>query len=120
MDFSEVLHLAVDSFKASKIRFMLTMLGMIIGSASIILVATLGLTGKQFALDQLTSIGPNKIELQYGGGSTIGPDNTSTPDYMTREDLNAVLEQVPGIVASSPMLEITTASRSAEASPRTP
>jgi putative ABC transport system permease protein len=105
MDFSEVLHLAVDSFKASKIRFMLTMLGMIIGSASIILVATLGLTGKQYALDQLTSIGPNKIELQYGGGSTIGPDNTSTPDFMTREDLNAVLEQVPGIVASSPMLE---------------
>src|SRR5215469_8212412 len=105
MLFSEVFRLAVDSFRASKTRFLLTMLGMVIGSASIILVATLGLTGKQYALDQLTSIGPNKIELQYGGGTASGPNNTSTPDYMTIDDMNAVLDQVPGIIASSPMLE---------------
>ncbi|HSY67746.1 MAG TPA: ABC transporter permease [Edaphobacter sp.] len=105
MMFSEVVRLAVDSFRASKTRFMLTMLGMVIGSASIILVATLGSTGKQYALDELTSIGPNKIELQYNGGTVSGPDNTSTPDYMTVDDMHAVLDQVPGIVASSPMLE---------------
>jgi putative ABC transport system permease protein len=105
MMFSEVARLAVDSFRASKTRFLLTMLGMVIGSASIILVATLGSTGKQYALDQLTSIGPNKIELQYGGGNISGPENTSTPDYMTTDDMRAVLDQVPGIVASSPMLE---------------
>jgi putative ABC transport system permease protein len=103
--FTETIHLAVDSFRASKVRFMLTMLGMIIGSASIILTATLGLTGTQYALEQLNSIGPNRIEMQYGGGSIIGPDNTSTPDNMTAEDMDAVLSQVPGIVASSPMLE---------------
>jgi putative ABC transport system permease protein len=105
MMFSEVVRLAVDSFRASKTRFMLTMLGMIIGSASIILVATLGSTGKQYALDQLNSMGPNKIELQYGGGTVSGPDNTTTPDYMTLDDLHAVLDQVPGVIASSPMLE---------------
>ncbi len=105
MMFSEVVRLAVDSFRASKTRFLLTMLGMVIGSASIILVATLGSTGKQYALDQLTSIGPNKIELQYGGGTISGPDNTATPDYMTLDDMRTVLDQVPGIVASSPMLE---------------
>jgi len=105
MMFSEVARLAVDSFRASKTRFLLTMLGMVIGSASIILVATLGSTGKQYALDQLTSIGPNKIELQYGGGTVSGPDNTTTPDYLTLDDLTAVKDQVPGIVASSPMLE---------------
>src|ERR1700748_284421 len=105
MMFSEVVRLAVDSFRASKTRFLLTMLGMVIGSASIILVATLGSTGKQYALDQLTSIGPNKIELQYGGGNISGPENNSTPDYMTLDDMRAVLDQVPGIVASSPMLE---------------
>ena len=103
--FRETVHLAVDSFRASKVRFLLTMLGMVIGSASIILVATLGLTGKQYALEQLASIGPNKIEMQYGGGNIIGPDNTSTPDNMTREDMDAVNAEVPGIVASSPMLE---------------
>ena len=73
MMFSEVVRLAVDSFRASKTRFMLTMLGMIIGSASVILVATLGSTGKQYALDQLTSLGPNKV------ASTETPP-TKTPD----------------------------------------
>ena len=105
MMFSEIVRLAVDSLKASKFRFMLTMLGMVIGSASIILVTTLGLTGKQYALDTISSIGPNKVEMQYSGGNVIGPDNTSTPDFMTREDMHAVLDQVPGIVAASPMLE---------------
>src|SRR5580692_11736021 len=100
--FRETINLALDSFCASKTRFLLTMLGMVIGSASIILVATLGLTGKQYALDTISSIGPNKIEMQYDGGNIIGPDNTSTPDFMTREDMRVVLEQVPGIIASSP------------------
>ena len=105
MIFSEVISLAVDSFRASKARFLLTMLGMVIGSASIILVVTVGMTGKQYALDTISSLGPNKIEMQYSGGSIIGPDNTTTPDYMTREDMQAVVDSVPGIVAYSPMLE---------------
>jgi putative ABC transport system permease protein len=105
MVFSEVLQLAFDSFKASKVRFLLTMLGMVIGSASIVLVVTLGLTGKEYALNLISSIGPNMIEMQYSGGSIVGPDNTSNPDFMTREDMIAVQEQVPGIAAASPMLE---------------
>jgi putative ABC transport system permease protein len=103
--FSEIFRLAIDSFRASKVRFLLTMLGMIIGSASIILVVTLGDTGKRFALDQLSSIAPNLVEMQFDGGSIAGPDNTTTPDYMTREDMNAVIEQVPNIAYYSPMLE---------------
>jgi putative ABC transport system permease protein len=106
MAFRETLSLAIDSFNASKVRFLLTMLGMVIGSASIILVVTLGLTGKQYALNLISSIGPNMIEMQYNGGSVVGPDNTSTPDFTTRDDMNAVVEQVPGIIASSPMAEI--------------
>lgn len=105
MMFREVISLAVDSFCASKARFLLTMLGMVIGSASIILVVTVGMTGKQYALETISSLGPNKIEMLYSGGSVIGPDNTSTPDYMTREDMQAVVDSVPGIVAHSPMLE---------------
>lgn len=105
MVFSEVMQLAFDSFRASKVRFLLTMLGMVIGSASIVLVVTLGLTGKEYALNLISSIGPNMIEMQYSGGSIVGPDNTSNPDYMTREDMLAVQEQVPGLAASSPMLE---------------
>jgi putative ABC transport system permease protein len=105
VSFSETLRLAYDSFCASKTRFLLTMLGMIIGSASIVLVVTVGLTGKQYALDTISGLGPNKVEMQYSGGVVMGPDNVSTPDYMTIEDMNTVDAEVPGIVASSPMLE---------------
>ena len=42
MMFSEVVSLAIDSFRASKTRFLLTMLGMVIGSASIILARDRG------------------------------------------------------------------------------
>jgi putative ABC transport system permease protein len=103
--FRETVSLAVDSFRASKTRFLLTMLGMVIGSASIVLVVTVGQTGRDFALDKISSLGPNKIEMMYSGGQVMGPNNTSTPDYMTREDRQAVLDQVPGITFSSPMLE---------------
>ncbi len=103
--FRETLNLAYDSFCASKTRFLLTMLGMVIGSAAIVLVATVGSTGKQYALDTISSLGPNKVEMQYSGGVVMGPDNVSTPDYMTLEDLDAVDQQVPGIRYSSPMLE---------------
>ena len=105
MMFSETVSLAIDSFRASKTRFLLTMLGMVIGSASIVLVVTVGQTGRDFALDKISSLGPNKIEMMYSGGEVMGPDNTSTPDHMTRDDMRAVRDSVPGIVASSPMLE---------------
>jgi putative ABC transport system permease protein len=103
--FRETINLAFDSFRASKTRFLLTMLGMVIGSASIVLVATVGLTGKQYAINTISSLGPNKVEMQYTGGVVMGPNNVSTPDYMTREDMDAVDQQVPGIRYSSPMLE---------------
>lgn len=103
--FRETLNLAYDSFCASKTRFLLTMLGMVIGSAAIVLVATVGSTGKEYALNMISSLGPNKVEMQYSGGVVMGPDNVSTPDYMTLEDMKAVDQQVPGIRYSSPMLE---------------
>ena len=46
----EIALLAIDSFRLNKVRFALTALGMVIGSASLILVATIGLTGKQYAM----------------------------------------------------------------------
>jgi putative ABC transport system permease protein len=110
MMFSEIVSLAIDSFRASKARFLLTMLGMVIGSASIILVVTVGLTGKQYALDTIGSLGPNKIEMGFVGGRVMGPDNTTTNDYMTIDDMQAVKAAMgDDIVASSPMLEDHTA-----------
>ena len=54
---SEILKIAGDSFRASKTRFALTALGMVIGTASVILVVTIGLTGGvSYAHSPITSV----------------------------------------------------------------
>ncbi len=105
MDYREIWYLAVDSFRANKVRFALTALGMVIGTASLILVVTIGLTGKQFVLGELQGIGSNMIYAYYeaGGNATI---NTLQADALTADDINAVRNDVPGIIAASPMLEM--------------
>ena len=70
--FSETMRLAVDSFRSSKMRFALTALGMVIGSASVILVVTIGLTGRDYALGLIEKIGTNMVELEYSGGGATG------------------------------------------------
>lgn len=105
MVFSEILHLALDSFRANKVRFALTALGMVMGSASVILVVTIGLTGKQYVLGLIQSIGANMIVVDYRGGGT-GTIANVDQDFLTRDDLTAVRDRVPGIVAASPMLEM--------------
>jgi putative ABC transport system permease protein len=100
--FSEALSFAYDTFCSNKVRFALTALGMVIGTASLILVVTIGMTGKQYVLNQIQSIGANMIEAEYQGG---GQKNV-TPDVLTIEDMRAVLEQVPGIVTASPVVPL--------------
>src|ERR1700683_4905608 len=82
---SEILKLAGDSFRASKMRFALTALGMVIGTASVILVVTIGLTGKQYILQQLQKIETNSIELEYSGGHTTAAEHTLYDDFLTRD-----------------------------------
>src|SRR6201984_1475233 len=101
----EILSFAYETFCSSKVRFMLTALGMVIGSASLILVVTIGLTGKQYILNLLQSIGTNMVYIEYSGGGT-GSVNNFQNDFLTREDERAVDEQVPSVVFSSPMLEM--------------
>ena len=72
MVLSEILKLAIDSFRASKLRFALTALGMVIGTASVILVVTIGLTGKRFILNEIQKIGTNEVEVEYAGGGASG------------------------------------------------
>ncbi len=106
MMLSEILKLAVDSFAASKLRFALTALGMVIGTASVILVVTIGLTGKQYILDELQKIETNSVELEYVGGGALASEQVLYNDYLTRDDEKAILSQVPGILYSSPILEM--------------
>jgi putative ABC transport system permease protein len=105
MVLSEIVLLALDSFRASKVRFALTALGMVIGSASLILVVTIGLTGKQYVLRAIDGVGTNMVELEYSGGG-VGAIGDTRNDFLTRDDMAVVMQQVPAVSASSPMLEM--------------
>jgi len=100
---SEILNFVFDSFCSNKLQFTLTALAMAVGTASVILVATIGLTGKQYILRQLQAIGTNMIYADYQGGTN---HIDSTPDPMTIDDVQAVREQVPSVVAASPTVNL--------------
>jgi putative ABC transport system permease protein len=99
--FGEIFRLTFDTFRAHKVRVSLTALGMVIGTASLILVVTIGMTGKQYVLNQIQSIGANEIWAEYQSG---GED--TTPDRLTVDDMYAVLQRVSGVVAASPVVPL--------------
>src|SRR5271169_5248132 len=101
--FGEILNFAYDSFCSNKLQFTLTALAMAVGTASVILVATIGLTGKQYILRQLQSIGTNMIYADYQGGAQR---IDSTPDPIMIDDVQAVREQVSSVVAASPTVAL--------------
>jgi len=103
--FEEIMHFAYDTFCTNKVRFALTAFGMVVGTASLILVVTIGLTGKQYILGQIQAIGANMIYAYYEGGSNSG-NQTVQQDRLTLNDLRAVQQEVPGIRAASPMVEL--------------
>ncbi len=99
----EILNFAYDAFCSNKLQFTLTSLAMAVGTASVILVVTIGLTGKQYILRQIQAIGANMIYANYQGGTQR---IDSTPDPMTVDDVDAVRQQVPSVVAASPTVAL--------------
>jgi putative ABC transport system permease protein len=100
----EIVLLAIDSFRLNQIRFALTALGMVIGTASLILVVTIGLSGRRYVLTSIQNIGTNLVWAEYAGLSDAS--SASTHDYLTVDDMHAVEQQVPGIQAASPVLNL--------------
>jgi putative ABC transport system permease protein len=100
----EIFSFAYDTFCSNKVRFALTALGMVIGTASLILVTTIGLTGKQYLLNQIQAIGANWIYAEYESGQ--GRINYGLIDSLTIDDMEAVRHQVSGIVYATPVLPI--------------
>ena len=101
---SESLRFAYDTFLTNRVRFLLTALGMMIGTASLVLVVTIGLTGKEYILDQIQGIGSNLVYASYAGA---GQRITAVAlDELTVEDLTAVRQQVSSVVAASPFVTL--------------
>jgi putative ABC transport system permease protein len=100
----EIMLLAIDSFRLNQVRFALTALGMVIGTASLILVVTIGLSGRRYVLTSIQNIGTNLIWAEYAGLSDASI--ASVRDYLTVDDMGAVQQQVPGIQSASPVLNL--------------
>jgi putative ABC transport system permease protein len=99
--------LAFLSLKAHPGQSLLSMLGTAVGAACVVLVVSVGLTGKQYVIKTIEGIGTNIIALDYayGGPGEPGAD-TSKDDYLTIADERAIVDQVRQITASSPMLTL--------------
>jgi putative ABC transport system permease protein len=94
MDLRETVSVAIDALRANKVRAMLTSLGVIIGSASIVLVVTVALTSKKFVLSQIESIGSNLVWVEM----VQRPDRPQPLSYeMTLDDLEAA-RAIPNVV----------------------
>jgi putative ABC transport system permease protein len=100
----EIVLLAIDSFRLNQIRFALTALGMVIGTAYLILVVTIGLSGRRYVLTSIQNIGTNLVWAEYAGLSDAS--TASTRDFLTVDDMHAVEQQVPGMQAASPVLNL--------------
>src|SRR6516164_4296265 len=101
----EIVSFAYDTFNSNKVRFALTALGMVIGTASLILVVTIGMTGKQYVQRLIQSIGANMIYVEYSGGAQR--ITASAADPLTVDDMRAVQEQVPSVTYASPLVVLS-------------
>jgi putative ABC transport system permease protein len=95
MDLRETVSVAIDALRANKLRAMLTSLGVIIGSASIVLVVTVALTSRKFVISQIESVGSNLVWANL----VQTPDKAQPLDYeLTQEDMQAARATIPAVV----------------------
>ncbi len=95
MNIIENIRIAIFSIKTNIMRSLLTMLGIIIGVASVIAVVTVGNGGRDYIIDMLSSMGSNMI--------TITVKSEAAPDeYISKADIKA-LKQIEGVRCISQM-----------------
>jgi putative ABC transport system permease protein len=75
-------------------RTILTMIGLIVGSAAVVTATSVGLTGRQYAVRQLESLGTNLVYAWYDGP-------TPSPEDLTEEDYRAVAAHATALALAS-------------------
>src|SRR5436305_14849769 len=91
MFFGESLKFAAQALRANPVRSILTGLGMVIGTASVILVVTISLTSRDYILEQVQGIGSNIIFAYYAnaGGTAV-----ADADYVKMADVEAIRREL--------------------------
>ena len=88
---AEALRMALRSMVAHKLRTFLTMLGIIIGIASVVSVVALGQGSQQTVLENISSIGTNTINIYPGSG--FGDRRSNRIETLLPSDAEALASQ---------------------------
>ncbi|OUL24050.1 ABC transporter permease [Nostoc sp. T09] len=96
MNFLESIQMAGKTLLSNKLRSALTMLGIVIGNASVIAMIGIGEGGQKYVSQQLESLGPNILFVLPGNQETerISRD---VPRTLILEDAEAIATQVPTV-----------------------
>ena len=107
MELSNTIRIAARAIRRNKIRSILTMLGVIIGVASVIAMIALG-SGARAAIDeQIQSQGTNVIYVSagsFGRGPGAVRQGAGSVSTLTLEDAQAIAQQVGAVDRVSPMV----------------
>ena len=108
MSAAQVLRFAVAGLSANKLRSALTMLGILIGVGSVILVVAVGNGSSQSVQNAISSLGASSITVLHTEGSAAGSTSSTTafaePQNLTVQDAEA-LAAAPGVTAVSPVVD---------------
>lgn len=99
---SEAIRMALRSLKANIFRTILTLLGIVIGVASVVAMLAIGEGARQDIVDRISQIGTNRLTLQP---ARISGQRRSMPSTLTLEDAEAISEDLPNILGTLPQLQ---------------
>ncbi|PYU32796.1 MAG: hypothetical protein DMG31_10130 [Acidobacteria bacterium] len=92
----ETWRVAVEALWSNKLRAILTTLGVVIGSACIVLVVTVAVTGRRYVIGQIEGVGANLVYANY----EVNPQQAVVrSDEITLADMEAVKNALPNVVA---------------------
>ncbi|HIK31121.1 MAG TPA: ABC transporter permease [Oscillatoriales cyanobacterium M59_W2019_021] len=99
----ESFKMASQTLIANKMRSALTMLGIIIGNASVIATIGVGEGAQNFVSDQISSLGTNLLFI-LPGSPEAQRRPVFPPQTLVWDDAKAIAEQVPAVQAVAPQL----------------
>ena len=100
--------LALREVRRNIMRSFLTILGIVIGVASVITMVTLGNGATAKVTEQISSLGTNLLDLRPGQGHR-GPGGTrSTADMFELDDAQAIAREISGVAAVAPVASQST------------
>lgn len=103
MNFKETLQMATKTLVSNKLRSGLTMLGIVIGNASVIGMVGIGQGTQRLAAEQFESLGPNVLFVVPGNQSQRR-NTFDLPKTLVLKDAEAIAAQVPTVTEVAPQI----------------